>query len=114
MKRTLLLFTLLPLFALGGCETEQHKAQVEADMKALHDTSKATQDDLQWKLDDETATEVFSDDPDGTSNYLMFRQCHEEPPTKAANKKVCANLQRRVARAEAKAQRAEAKRKANW
>lgn len=114
MKKVMLLLLLLSVFALIGCESEQHKAQVAADIKQLNDVSKGVVADAQWKLDDEFATHVFENDEHSVENYMAFRKCHEEPPTKEANKKVCAALQARVARAEAKADAKRKREKANW
>ena len=111
-------FTIAIVFIVGiaiiGCESEQHKEQVAADMKRLDDTVKGVQADEQWKLDDETATHVFENDTNSVDNYMKFRKCHEEPPTTEANRKVCAALQQRVARAEAKAKALDKREKANW
>jgi|GraSoiStandDraft_43_1057313.scaffolds.fasta_scaffold697035_2 outer membrane murein-binding lipoprotein Lpp len=110
--------TIAIVFVLGvgivGCESEQHKAQVAADMKHLDDTIKSVEADAQWRLDDETATHVFEHDTNAVDNYMKFRKCHEEPPTNEANKKLCASLQQRVARAEAKAKALQKREKDSW
>jgi hypothetical protein len=52
--------------------------------------------------------------PEPTHTYEVFIRCHEESPSHEANKKVCAELQARVAKQEAK-DRAQADRdKATW
>jgi hypothetical protein len=109
-----LLLSLSLGLSLIGCESEQHKAQVAADMKNLSDDSKGVLAALQWELDDEYAQRVFANDEHSVENYMTFRKCHEEPPTKEANKKVCAALQIRVARAEAKADAQAKREKAKW
>jgi outer membrane murein-binding lipoprotein Lpp len=113
-KLFIVLAVMLLTIGFVGCETEQHKEQVAADQKHLADTIKGVNDDLQWKLDDATATRIFENDKDAVGNYMKFRKCHVEPPTNEANKKVCAVLRGRVARAEAKAEAQQKREKANW
>lgn len=101
---------------LGGCESQASKDAKLADaLKAQDVAFRGTMDNLQWKLDDTTAVGLFRTDADGgVKRYLAFRKCHEEPPTHDANKKVCADLQKRVADRELNNQVKQAKEKAAW
>lgn len=101
---------------LGGCESQANKdAKLAAAIKESDDTGNRILADLQWKLDDATAVGLFRTDADGgVKRYLAFRKCHEEPPTHDANKKVCADLQKRVADKEQRDGTRQTKEKAAW
>jgi hypothetical protein len=109
-------FIAISLLPLGGCESQASKdAKLAAAIKESDDTGKRILADLQWKLDDATAEGLFRTDADGgVKRYLAFRKCHEEPPTHDANKKVCADLQKRVANKEKRDGMQQAKEKAAW
>jgi hypothetical protein len=99
---------------VSGCDSD-HDAKLAAAQKHFEDVANAQQDALQWKLDDATAVGLFRSDADGgVRRYLAFRKCHEEPPTQDANKKVCADLQKRVADKERRDGAQQAKEKAAW
>jgi hypothetical protein len=94
--------TRLPLALLPLCVScGPSDAQVKEDEARFQETVKAQEDALQWKLDDEVASQIFTTE----SDYLTFRRCHEHPPTLATNQKRCATLQDRVAKAEARLHR---------
>jgi hypothetical protein len=98
---------------LTSCES--NSAKLQEDERQFHAVAQAQVDAQQWKLDDATATRLFDDGTQaGIDRYMTFRKCHEEPPTKDANKKACAALQRLVAKAEVSEQTKIAKEKANW
>jgi hypothetical protein len=108
---------LLPLafvISLLGCESRPGSGYENAK-RNFDDVVKAQHAELQWRLDDEVAAQIFDDGTRlGLNRYLTFRRCHEEPPTRDANKRVCAALQKRVADAEAKAEKQHAREKAEW
>jgi hypothetical protein len=106
MKSLILALALLPLV---GCDSGRDAAKLQEDERNLATVAQAEQDGLQWKLDDAVAVGIFDE-----SHYLTFRKCHEEPPTHDANRKVCAALQARVAKQEAKNGAQSAKDKAAW
>ena len=111
MKNLLLLAFVISLL---GCESRPSPGYEDAK-RTFDETAKAQLAELQWKLDDTVAAQIFDDGTTaGLNRYLTFRKCHEEPPTRDANKKVCAALQKRVADAEAKAEKQQAKEKAEW
>jgi hypothetical protein len=96
------------LVTLAGCNSGRD-ANLQEDKRNFDAVAKAQQDQLQWKLDDAVATGIFDQ-----SHYLTFRKCHEEPPILDANKKVCATLQARVAKQEAKNEALAHREKAAW
>jgi hypothetical protein len=99
---------------VSGCDSD-HDVKLAAAQKNFEEVTKAQTDALQWKLDDATAVGLFRSDADGgIRRYLAFRKCHEEPPTHDTNKKVCADLQKRVADQEQKVKIQQAKEKAAW
>jgi hypothetical protein len=106
MKTLILALAVLPLVA--GCDSGPD-AKLQEAQRNFTATVKAQEDGLQWKIDDDVAVGIFDE-----SRYLTFRKCHEEPPTHDANKKVCAALQARVAKQEAKNEAQAAKDKAAW
>lgn len=113
MKR--LLIPTLAAVVLTGCNSAKEDAEFQEAKRNFDRTTKDSLDALQWRLDDATAVGLFNDGTRaGVNRYLTFRKCHEEPPTHDKNKRVCADLQQRVAKAEAKAEAAHAKEKAAW
>jgi hypothetical protein len=105
--KTLAVLT-LGFVAMTGCESGQD-VKFQQAQRHLADTAKAQLDGLQWKIDDEVATHIFSE-----SRYLTFRKCHEEAPTHLANQKLCADLQARVTKQEAQDGERARKEKAAW
>jgi hypothetical protein len=106
---------ILGLAALTGCESEQDRAKLDADIQHAHDVGQAQIAYLQWQIDDEVASRIFDDQTKvGLNLYLTFRKCHESPPTHEANWKTCAALQAHVAAKEAKDKAREAKERAAW
>lgn len=113
MKALLVAAALTALIPAFGCGSGRTKLQ--EDEKQFHATLQAQQDAAQWKLDDAVATGLFDDGTTaGVSRYLTFRKCHEEPPAHEPNKRTCANLQARVAKAEATEAATQAAAKAKW
>jgi len=112
--RTLVIAPMLALVVLTGCDSGRD-AKLQEDERNLAAVVKGQQDMLQWRLDDAVASQLFDDGTQaGANRYLTFRKCHEEPPTHDANKKVCADLQSRVSRREAKDKAQADKEKAKW
>jgi hypothetical protein len=105
--KALILALVVPL--LAGCDSGQD-AKFQEAQRNFTATVKAQQDELQWKIDDAVASSGIFDE----SHYLTFRKCHEYPPSQDANKKVCATLNARVAKQEAKNEAQAAKDKAAW
>jgi hypothetical protein len=102
------------LTTLVGCDSGS-AAKLQADQAHFEATAQAQIDNLQWKVDDATAAEIFDDGTDvGMNRYLTFRKCHEEPPSHAANKKICAAIQARVSQAEARSEAQDSQDKAKW
>ena len=95
----------LPL--LTGCGSDRSKA--EESQRQFRETVQATNSELQWRLDDETAVHIFSE-----SQYLTFRKCHDTPPARDSHKKQCAFLQNAVAQEEARAKEKQDKERASW
>jgi len=95
LKNTLLIAAVILFLTvfISGCDSERDKREREEHQRQFEQTIKSTKEELQWKLDDETATHLF-----GVNEYLTFRKCHEERLTGG----ICKKLQQRVADAEAK------------
>jgi hypothetical protein len=106
--KTLAIALFLTFATLTGCDS-QRAARLQEDQRNFDAVVKAQQDGLQWKLDDAVAVGMFDE-----GHYLTFRKCHEAPPTHAANKKVCADLQARVAKQEATNEARASREKAAW
>lgn len=108
------LYTALIAVSLTGCDSGAD-VKFHKDERNLAQVEKTEVDSLQWRLDDSIAADLFDDNTKaGMNRYLAFRKCHEEPPTRQANKKICAFLQARVAKQEAKNQEKAQKEKAAW
>jgi hypothetical protein len=97
----------LVLGALTGCDLGQ--AKIQSDERNFAEVLQAQQSKLQWRIDDAVAVRLLTE-----NRYLTFRKCHEEPPAQLANKKVCADLQMRVANQETKDAAFARKEKAAW
>jgi len=98
-----------------ACDSRQKDEETAAAVRKFDATAKSVTDGLQWNLDKSIAEKLFDDDTvAGLNRFTTFLQCHDEPPTKDTNKKVCAVLQKRVADAKAKFEAQQAKDKADW
>jgi len=106
--RVLSVVAVLGAVAFVGCNSRRD-ANLEQAQRNLAAIIQAQQDRLQWQLDDAVAARLFGD-----SQYLTFRKCHEDPPSHAANQKVCATLRGRVAKEEATSQTRALNDKAAW
>jgi len=106
-----LLATAIVFAALAvGCDSKPSYEPSSAVVEQTADVQ-ATAAREQWELDQLFAPEVFQGH---TDNFLTWRKCHSEPPTKEANQRVCAVLQKRVSDAEKKFKAQQAKVKASW
>lgn len=93
--KSLVATIILSAAAFVGCDSKpSHEAQ-EAE-RNFQQTVKSTTDDMQWKVDEATAQNLFDRDLDGVSEYMDFRQCHKE----RLNGKRCQMLMARVKRQE--------------
>jgi hypothetical protein len=115
---TLIIAPMLALVVLTGCDSGRD-TKLQEDERNFDVVVKSQQDRLQWELDQSVAQRIFwrhyDDAPDeSTPAYEAFIHCHEEPPTHASNKKLCADLQARVARQEAKVEAQANKERAEW
>lgn len=101
-------FVIFAALAGTGCDSS-NDARLQAAERDFHARLKSQEDAVQWKLDDAIAVQIFDARRD-----LVFRKCHEEPPTHDANKKACAALQDRVAKREATLHAQAVAEKAAW
>ncbi len=108
----------LAVVALAGCNAD-HEAKLRDDQSNFAAVVKGQQDGLQWDVDKATAQKLFwryySDaPPEPTRDYEVFLKCHDAPPTHDANRQMCAALQARVAKQEAKDDARDKREKAAW
>lgn len=112
------LLATLAVVALAGCDAG-HDAKFREDQSNFAAVVKGQQNDLKWQVDKATAQKLFwrsySDAPsEPTRDYEVFLKCHDAPPTHEANRRMCAGLQARVAKQEAKDDARDKREKAAW
>ena len=89
-------------FALVGCDSKQKQQRLAEAERQFDVVVKAQEDGLQWRLDDSTAYGLELRNAFTKSQYLMFRDCHDDPPHQAKNQTKCKKLMDRVRSEEAK------------